>query len=348
MVVKSWNELSVLIAGCGSIGKRHARVLNGLGITDIRACDPEAGQRESLLKEIAGVRMYGSYEEALAGLPDTVLIATPPKLHVPMAMQAVRAGCHVLCEKPLSDSLKGIDELEHFADRNHKKVMVALCFRYHEAHCRAKRLLDEGRAGRLVSFRALMGEHLPDVRPDYRTLFTSKYSGAFDLMHEVDLAFWYAGRPMRSIACFSGTYSDIGIEAPDLVEMLIDFEDRVAAAIHLDLFQRPRRRVTELICTGGVITVEFARWDRSVLSVYDAAGGEWEQSELATDRDDMFRAEDREFLEAVAQNAPIHCTITEARKSLEAVVAAQEGHKPGMVSRTIPANPAALPSRLAE
>jgi hypothetical protein len=47
------------------------------------------------------------------------------------------------------------------------------------------------------------------------------------------------------------------------------------------------------------------------------------QEELVTDRDDMFRAEDREFLEAVAEDKPIACTIAEARKSVEVVAAAR-------------------------
>jgi hypothetical protein len=49
----------------------------------------------------------------------------------------------------------------------------------------------------------------------------------------------------------------------------------------------------------------------------------WEVEELITDRDDMFRAEDREFLEAVAEDRPIRCTIAEGRKSVEVVLAAQ-------------------------
>ena len=61
------------------------------------------------------------------------------------------------------------------------------------------------------------------MRPDYQDLFTSKYGGAFDLMHEIDLAIWYAGLSVTRVAGFSGTYSDIGIEAPDLAEILIDF-----------------------------------------------------------------------------------------------------------------------------
>jgi len=322
-MVKAWQELSVLIVGCGSIGKRHARVLHGLGVAGLRACDPDPAQRAALLTETPGTRMYDTFEAGLSDAPDTVLICTPPKLHIPLALQALKAGCHMLCEKPLSDTPDGIDQLESLAVETNKKVMVALCFRYHEGLVRAKRYLDEGRIGRLVSVRALMGEHLPEVRPDYRSLFTSKYSGAFDLMHEIDLAIWYAGRPIRRVLAVSGCYSDIGIDAPDTAEIIIDFEDRCLAGIHLDFFQRPRRRQLELLGANGVIIVEFARWDCCTVSVYEAATSKWQHEELVTDRDDMFRAEDWEFLEAVAEDKPITCTIAEARKSVEVVAAAR-------------------------
>lgn len=142
-------------------------------------------------------------------------------------------------------------------------------------------------------------------------------------MHDIDLALWFAGQPVRAVRALSGTYSDIGIRAPDVVEILMDFEDRCLASVHLDFFQRPRRRQIELIGTTGVIIVEFARWDRCVVSTFQAAHGAWQSEELATERDDMFIAEDREFLQSVVEGKPIACTIAEARKSLEVVVAAQ-------------------------
>lgn len=196
--------------------------------------------------------------------------------------------------------------------------MTGLCFRYHDGLDRAKTLLENGRLGRLVSVRCLMGENLPTARPDYRTLFTSKYSGAFDLTHEVDLAVWYAGSPVRKVACAAGAYSDIGIEAPDLVEMLISFETKCLASIHLDFFQIPRRRQTELICTGGVITVEFASWDHYTLSVFEAGGG-WHHESFVTQRDDMFRAEDSTFLRAIVGASPPECEIEDARISVEVI-----------------------------
>ncbi|MEI8083424.1 MAG: Gfo/Idh/MocA family oxidoreductase [Actinomycetes bacterium] len=319
----------MLIVGCGSIGKRHARVLNGLGVRDLRACDPQSEQRESLLAQVPTVRMVETYEAGLADRPDTVLIGTPPWLHIPQAAQAIRAGCHVLSEKPLSDSTDGMDDLVALAAAENKKVMVAHCFRYHDGLLKAKQILEAGRVGRLVSVRALMGEHLPDVRPDYRSLFSAQHGGAFDLMHDIDLAIWYAGLPVKQVYALSGSYSDIGITAPDVAEILIGFEgrgahDRCLATVHLDFFQRPRRRQIELIGAAGVIIVEFAAWDRCTVSVYEAAKAAWGHEELVTDRDDMFRAEDREFLRAVAEDLPIRCTIAEARKSVEVVLACQK------------------------
>lgn len=322
-MVEAWQKLAVLIVGCGSIGKRHARVLTRLGITDLRACDPIPAQRETMRAQTPSVRLYDSFDAALNDTPDAVWICTPPELHVPMAMQAIRAGAHVFCEKPLSDTLDGIEDLVALADAHDKRVMVGLCFRYHEGLRRAKKYLDEGRIGRLVSVRALMGEHLPDVRPDYRTLFSAQRGGAFDLMHDIDLAIWFAGQAVRTVYAISGTYSDIGIRAPDVVEILMDFEDRCVASVHLDFFQRPRRRQIELLGTEGTLVVEFARWDACTVYTFSAAQGEWQIEEMSTDRDDMFIAEDREFLQSVAEGKPIACTIAEARKSLEVVVAAQ-------------------------
>lgn len=320
-MVAAGKTLSVLIAGCGSIGRRHARVLRELGVTDLRACDPLPAQRDALGRETP-VRMYSSYEEGLAGRPDTVFVCTPPKLHIPMALQALASGAHVFCEKPLSDASGGLDELSAASRRTGRQVMTGLCFRYHAGLRKANSLLESGQFGRLVGIRCLMGEHFPTVRPDYRTLFSAKYSGAFDLTHEVDLAVWFAGLPVNRVRCLAGRCSDVEMEAPDSAEILIDFNGKCLASVHLDFFQMPRRRQTELLCTQGVIVVEFSRWDRCTLSTA-GSDGIWSWEEMVTDRDDMFRAEDRSFLEAVAAGRPVECGLDDARQSVEIVERAQ-------------------------
>ena len=96
--------------------------------------------------------------------------------------------------------------------------------------------------------------------------------------------------------------------------------------LHLDFFQRPRRRQMELIGTAGVILVEFASWGRCTVSVYSPAGAQWEREALGTARDDMFAAEDRAFLEAVADDTPVPCDIHEAAKSIRVIEQAAQ-HK---------------------
>jgi len=323
-MTRHWRELRVLIVGCGSIGRRHARVLSGIGVQDLHACDPVPAQRHALQAETPGVQLYDSYAAALAAEPDAVFVCTPTREHVPMAMQALQAGAHVFCEKPLCERPEEASPLLHLAAESDRQVMVGLCFRYHDGLLRAKRYLERGSIGRLVSMRAMMGEYLPEVRPDYRDLFSSQYLGAFDLIHEVDLAIWFAGQPVRDVHCVFGTYGDIGIKAPDLAEILIGFDDRCAASIHLDFLQRPRRRQTELIGTEGVIIVEFADWQRSTVSVFESATGLWNREDLVTDRDDMFRAEDREFLECLVDWRQVICDIAEGLKSVEVVARAAD------------------------
>ena len=322
-MAETWKDLRTLIVGCGSIGKRHARVLRGMGVKTLYACDPVPAQVQAASVDARFDAVTGTLEAGLALKPDAVLLCTPPALHVAQARQAIEAGCHVFSEKPLSADMRGIPELEALIKRTGRKFMVGLCFRYHAGLLRARALVQQGRIGRIVSIRALMGEHLPDIRPDYRELYLAKYNGAFELMHDIDLAIWFAGQQVKRVQGIHGGFSDIGIEAPDLVDLLLEFPDRCTASVHLDFFELPRRRLLELMGTRGTITVEFAAWNECTVSVYDVASRAWKAEVIATDRDDMIRDEDREFLRAAAEDTPVACTLAEGAKSLRVVLQAQ-------------------------
>lgn len=320
----TWHSASVLVVGCGSIGRRHVRVLRSLGVEDIRICDPSATQRGSLTAEGPVTQEFATYDEGLTSHPGAVLICTPPAHHVPMAIQALEAGAHVLCEKPLSNSLDRVDELAAVVERAGKVFMVAFCFRYHEGLTKAKTYLEAGRVGRLVSIRCRVSENLPEVRPDYRSLFTLKEGGAFDLTHEIDLACWFAGLPVTDVKSIHGACSDIGFSAPDVVELVLRFGEKCIAGVHLDFFSFPRTRLTELMGTKGTIAIEFSSWDECTVSVYEADKGCWEREEIPTERDFMFRSEDEEFLRAIPEGKPTKCPLSEAVKSLEIICAAED------------------------
>ena len=316
MQMNDFSKLNLLIVGCGSIGKRHAQVLTDLGVAHLTACDPSAEQRQSMQALLPQVKIVEDYEAALAsGRFDGAFILTPTAMHLSMAEKVLRAGCHVFIEKPLSNSTDGVDGLKALANECGRQVMVGFCFRYHEVLLRAKKLLEQGVIGRLVNIRALMGEPFAN----YMNMYYSRYSGAFELVHDLDLALWYSGQPVEEVHAVYGSFSDMGMSSPDSIELLLRFRDRMAATVHLDFYQHPRRRQIELIGVKGTIIVEFASWDRATLSWYTTDTRAWDVREYPTKRNDMFRDEDTEFLRAVQGRQEIICTVDEALRSLRVV-----------------------------
>lgn len=313
-------DLSILIVGCGSIGKRHGQVLWDMGCRKLTACDPSDNQRESMKALLPDISYVNDYETALStGDFDAVFILTPTATHIAMADKALDAGCHVFIEKPLANSEKGVPELQQKAKEKGLQVMVGFCFRYHEVLLKAKKLLEEGTIGRLINIRAFMGEPFAEIQPNYKNMYYSKYSGAFELVHDLDLAIWYSGQEIEEVKAVYGSFSDMEMESPDSIEILLRFRDRQAANVHLDFYQHPRRRQIELMGVKGTITVEFASWDKATLSWYNTDTRSWTTQEYVTARNDMFRDEDAEFLHAVLGETEITCTIEEALKSLRAV-----------------------------
>lgn len=326
---KEWQDLKGLIVGFGSAGCRHLRILRELGLRQIAVCDPDEERRARARNEFGIPEVFSSLEQGLRPRPQVVFICSPTAAHAEQAVQALKAGVDVFVEKPLSTDVRPIDRLASVAKQSDQIVMVGHCFRFHEGLRIAKGWLTEGRIGRLVAVRASMGEYIPEVMPNYRNMYIAEYSGAYELVHDLDLALWYvAQRPVRVFGV-DGIVSDVGIRSPDLVEILIEFEDRCVASVHLDFFQRARRRQTELLGTEGTTIVEFGRWDECNLSLYQPSSGEWLHEKLQTDRDDMFRDEDRAFLEAVVKRSPVLPGLDEGRLAVEVTVAAQRSARTG-------------------
>jgi len=314
MAVK-WREQSVLIVGAGSAGRRHARVLRSLGVNDIWVCDPVESQRRACIDEGPVTRDFPSYGRALSATPTALILCTPSKMHVPMSIEALEAGVHVLCEKPLSNSMERVEELQRTVEESQKVFAVAFCFRFHEGLTKVKALLDAGRIGRLISIRCFMGENIDEVMAPEQRGHYKQIGGAFDLVHEVDIACWLAGQEVTDVNCTYGSCSDLGFTSPDVVELDLRFGDRCIGNVHLDFFTSPRTRVTELRGTEGTLRIEFASWDKCTVAVYDTKSREWSLEEVPTERDFMFRCEDEEFLRAVAEGTSVTCPLSEALKS---------------------------------
>lgn len=328
-MTEKWQRFSALVVGFGSIGRRHARVLKEIGLSDIRVCEVSSDARRAACEDFGIPSTCETLEQGLADKPDTVFLCSPTALHISQAITAIEAGADVFTEKPLSTDLEGIEALSHLARERGRVVMVGHCFRFHDGLLRAKKMLEEGRIGRLVSARCAVGEYIPEVMPNYRNMYISQYSGVYELMHDIDLALWYADRKPASVIAIDGTFGDAEMKSPDLVEMAIRFEDRCVASIHLDFVQRARHRLTELLGTDGTIRIEFAKWDECTVSLYEASARQWTHQVIRTDRDDMFRDENRAFLSAVENRSAAPVDIATGAMVVRVMLAAQESSRTG-------------------
>jgi len=131
-----------LIAGFGSIGRRHFHNLLTLGERDILLYHTHHSTLPDA--ELAGYPVEIDLRAALAHKPDAVIISNPTALHLDVAIPAAHFGCHLLIEKPISHSLARLDELKQAIDQNHNHVLVGFQFRFHPGLLQLKKLLDEG------------------------------------------------------------------------------------------------------------------------------------------------------------------------------------------------------------
>ncbi|MGB6633887.1 MAG: Gfo/Idh/MocA family oxidoreductase, partial [Terriglobales bacterium] len=106
--ISDWAKYRILVVGCGSIGRRHAKNLKALEVRQLGFCDTNSEALKQCCEEVPG-EVFSDYGEALQEFkPDVVLICTPPVYHVEEALAALRAHAHVFIEKPLSHESSGI------------------------------------------------------------------------------------------------------------------------------------------------------------------------------------------------------------------------------------------------
>jgi predicted dehydrogenase len=268
--------LKILICGLGSIGQRHARNLRTLLGDELELLAYRVRGEGDLDAEL-GLRSFADLDEALAQRPHVVFVTNPASEHVPVALAAARAGCHLFVEKPLSHSLDGVEELIRLVDARELVAMVGYQQRFHPSY---ERFREFAASNRVVSASFEVGEYLPDMHPweDYRRLnYSRRDQGGGVLLqfsHELDLAYGLFGLPRR-VSSVGGKLSDLDIDVEDTAETALDYGE-LHVRVQQDFVRRPPVRQYELV--GEEETVQ---WDDSV------------------DRNEVFLAELRHFLGCV-------------------------------------------------
>jgi len=166
--------MKFLIAGLGSIGRRHLRNLIALGENDVLLYRTHSSTLPD--KDLGNFPVESSLDAALTQKPTAVIVSNPTSLHLDIAIPAAEAGCHLFLEKPISHSLHRVPEFKYLVEQQKVQVFTGFQFRFHPGLIAIKRLLSEGVIGQPLSVRAHWGEYLPNWHPweDYRHSYSAR------------------------------------------------------------------------------------------------------------------------------------------------------------------------------
>lgn len=192
---KLQNPLRLAIIGCGLIGrKRAARLPAG---TLLWACDLDAARAADLTKTHPGCRATADYREILADpAVEAVTVSTLNAALAPVSLAAVRAGKHVLVEKPGALNAAELREVQAAAAKTGARVRIGYNHRFHPALQKAREIIDSGVLGPLMFMRGRYG-HGGRTGYDREWRADPKLSGGGELIdqgvHLIDLASWFFG-----------------------------------------------------------------------------------------------------------------------------------------------------------
>jgi predicted dehydrogenase len=196
--------MRVIAAGLGSFGKSWAEIVRDGEETELVAVvEPGADNRAWALSTlgIAEGLVFGTIDEALAAVEcDAVLVVTPPETHLAVAAAALRAGKHVLVEKPLTPTLEEAYAAVNEAEGAGRILMVSQNYRFRPAARAIQRLVREGAIGPLVSVSL---DCQRDMRPSYEATnfrYLMRHPYVIDMsIHHFDLIRALTGENVKSI-----------------------------------------------------------------------------------------------------------------------------------------------------
>lgn len=224
--------IGVGVIGAGIMGEMHARVYHELPQTDLIGIADINPKRAKSLAEKYSCKWYTDYIELLKHENIVaVSVATPDHLHHDVVIDALKAGKHVLVEKPLATSLEEAQNIVQVAESTRRILMVNYNNRWALVYQKGKALIKEGRIGSPVMAYAQKNDAI--TVPTQMLKWSEKTSPVHFLStHDIDMVRWYLDEPaavrVYAEAC-EKVLSAKGVPTLDAVQAIVHFENGAIA-----------------------------------------------------------------------------------------------------------------------
>ena len=230
-------KIRVGVVGLG-IGRHHIAGYQAhpeaevVGIADL-----DEARLQEIGDQYGVANRYATLADMLAAQAlDVVSVATPNKFHMPLTVEALEAGCHVLCEKPMALSAAEARQMLAAAERAGRRLMINFSYRFNEQSQALKERVDAGELGEIYFGRTMW--HRRRGMPRFGGWFGQKaMSGGGPLIdlgvHRLDLALWLMGYP-KPVWVMGGAYNPIASALAQAQGVEYDVEDLAVAMIRFE------------------------------------------------------------------------------------------------------------------
>lgn len=253
-------KLGVAVVGCGYWGPNLVRNFSACSATEVVSlCDQSTEAVARVAAACPSARREADFRDVLADpAVEAVAVATPVTTHGPLVTAALRAGKHVLVEKPMALSAREAEELVRLADRSGLTLMVDHTFIYSAAIRKIKELIDTGELGEIF--------YVDSVRINLG-IFQNDVNVIWDLApHDLSIVEHLLGKLPRSVAATGTCHTKSDLE--DVAYLSLDFGGSLLASFHVNWLSPVK--VRHLIIAGSkksLVYNDLNHWEP--VKVYD-------------------------------------------------------------------------------
>lgn len=327
------SRVRIGVVGAGRMGALHAmNLLTHVGGVEFSFVVDIAGDSAKRVAEMVGARLsYSSLEEADLGLIDAAVVSLPNIHHFPVVKRLVSEGIHVLCEKPLGLRASEAYELARISEKRNVVLQVGYNRRYDAAYQRCKKIIEEGRLGRVLHIRSQTLDPEPprgweaDPRLSGGIIFTT-------CCHDFNLLTWLSGEFVSEVyATGSLTVHGDKLSAEDFdnITVVLKFESGATGFVFAGRFCSYGHDVRTEI-HGEKMSLRVEQDKMLPLLVYGADGVRHDYPYWYMERfRESYVNEAKAFIESIRTGSKPLSDALDAAKTLEVCEAALASVKTG-------------------
>lgn len=306
------NDVNVGVIGVGAMGQNHVRVYSKLKNANLLAIsDLMKGTLAELSRKYDTVG-YVDYDNILK-MPEieAVSVCVPTTYHYEVVMSAIEHGKHVLVEKPIAFTLDEAKEMVEAAEEAGVKLATGHVERFNPAVLEAKRLIEEGAIGEVVSASAKrVGPFPPRIKDVGVTVDLA--------IHEVDIMFYLFDSPASRVYANMGSRLE-KCEYEDHAELMMKFENGMVGILETNWLTPYKKRQLEITGVEGIISIDYI--DQTV-EVYGKNA-----QKVEVEHKEPLKEELNSFLSAIINDEEPKITGEDGIHALKVVLAAKKSAK---------------------